>query len=55
MTIIGVLLALAGIVGFALNYLGIVRVTGALGSPATWAVVGVVGVVVFFISRRPSD
>ena len=55
LTVIGVLMALAGIAGFLLNVMGIIKKPGMVGNPTVWAVVAVIGIVLFFLTRRPSD
>jgi hypothetical protein len=55
MTVIGVLMALAGGVGFVLTFMGIVKRADIAGNPTVWAVVCVIGIVLFFLTRRPSD
>lgn len=55
MAFLGVLIAVVGVVGFILNFTGVLKLTGPLGNPATFAIAAVVGVVLFFLTRRPSD
>lgn len=52
---IGVLLALAGVVGFLLTTTGILPLTGTFANPVIYAGAAVVGVILFFVFRRPSD
>lgn len=55
MTLIGIILALIGIVGFILNYTGITKLEGVLGDLRVWGALAVVGAVTAILTRRPSD
>lgn len=55
MTGVGVLLALVGIIGFVLTFMGILPLTGVFANPTIYAGAAVAGIVLFFLFRRPSD
>ncbi len=55
MNALGALMAVAGIAGFALNYMGIIKKTGLVGNPMAWAILGIIGIVIFLLTSRPSD
>jgi len=55
MAFVGVLMAIVGLIGFVLTWMGVMQLTGIFGNPTPWAVLGVAGVVLYFLKRRPSD
>lgn len=48
---VSVIAMIIGVIGFALNYAGILT----LGSPVIWGGVAAVGMVFTVMTRRPSD
>ena len=55
MRLVGIIIAVIGILGAAINYYDIVHLTGVLGNVRNWGVVVAIGVAIFFFFRRPSD
>jgi hypothetical protein len=55
MRIVGIIIAVIGLLGAAINHYDIIHMGGALGNVRNWGIVVAVGVAVFFLFRRPSD
>jgi hypothetical protein len=55
MTIIGILLTLAGLGGFIVSFAGIWVFPGVLANPWVWAAIGAAGAILTILTRRPGD
>jgi len=55
MTLVGILLAIAGVLGVVGVYIGVIQSTGMLGDPRVWGGVAAAGIVLAFLTRRPRD
>ena len=55
MTLIGVIMVVAGLAGAAANHFGILQLGGALGDMKLWLGIAVAGGVVALLTRRASD
>ena len=55
MTLLGVFIAIIGIAGFLVNFIGVVKWTGLMGSFTVWGGIAIAGVVLAILTRRPGD
>jgi len=55
MTLIGIILAIVGVLGFLANLSGIYVMTGLAGDLRLWGGVAVIGVILAILTRRARD
>ena len=55
MQVVGFILMIVGGLGAVATFAGIVQSSGPVGNPTIWGAVAAVGVVVYFLFRRPAN
>ncbi|MBX7255779.1 MAG: hypothetical protein K1Y02_05420 [Candidatus Hydrogenedentes bacterium] len=55
MTLLGILLAIAGVLGVVGVFMGIIQSTGLIGDPRLWGGVAAAGIILAIFTRRPRD
>ncbi|MCP4639270.1 MAG: hypothetical protein GY851_02485 [bacterium] len=52
---IGLWMAIAGVVGGILAFVGVLQLSGMFTELHTWFVITIIGIVLYFMTRRPND
>lgn len=55
MTLLGILLAIAGLLGVVGVYLGFIQSTGVIGDPRVWGGIAAAGAILAILTRRARD
>jgi len=55
MTIIGIILLVAGLAGAAVSHFGIIQLSGVLADMKLWIGLAVIGGILIILNRRTSD